>query len=733
MYFGQISSKESERTRSSSSVQMRVFYLVFIVFAICLLLSPNLGYSKELNEGHAFINKKEEVINSFKKQKSELTVQKDKLEEEIRILEMDLQNLSAHEVEVPFSFLKGMFFLSNWVLTIILWFFPIMVLNHFLYLLLCEKKFFKAHRLLIIVIFACVELLFFLPLVSFAQSHPSVAKTEVVEVQDSFDKKLQEINNLVKMTPVERSIYILEHTEEKSVVLEKIEVKDPLLVPPEGRIWIESPEYYITLAALYRHVEKEEKAQKAINQLLAIRLTSHALQDKRYVPIYKNILSILIKNLQLVEAGKAAKQLTDIYVAQKDIKALTELSQFLSRNEMKESEKTAARALIYLYVQRNDVKGLVELSGFFAKNQMSECANEAMAKASGASESIQDRIFLARYLLSNSKSSEASIIIAEAIEDIRGIDDYLYMSRFLCEIGRKEKAARLLHTAKDKTRNLSDLLKISKASREMGFMSIAIDAIERAVHVDPEEANHYNLPSPHLLEASKFLPSDIDIGLPTYLGILQQLDDRMNSADQSYKAALVDELEAIIKSCGYKITGNINEFFYLKQLWEKVHPEKLRLLIPIYSYLQEDLLEKTREREKESIDELRNRIERLKAEKDDLIEQGKQIKSNRAKTYFNIVLLELRCLAIFLVLTIIIVGCIVKGVNHARSVSKFKFFAFYWKFQESLGWSACLSLVGIFVGIPLILFSQFMAIIQSIQQKAEQINLVEKSFMQKGE
>jgi len=41
------------------------------------------------------------------------------------------------------------------------------------------------------------------------------------------------------------------------------------------------------------------------------------------------------------------------------------------------------------------------------------------------------------------------------------------------------------------------------------------------------------------------------------------MDKRLDSADFSYKAALTGELGAQIKSCGYKITGNINSFFIL--------------------------------------------------------------------------------------------------------------------------------------------------------------------------
>jgi len=53
------------------------------------------------------------------------------------------------------------------------------------------------------------------------------------------------------------------------------------------------------------------------------------------------------------------------------------------------------------------------------------------------------------------------------------------------------------------------------------------------------------------------------------------MDKRLDSADFSYKAALTGELDAIIKSCGYKITGNINSFFYLvRNELRQIRPEQ---------------------------------------------------------------------------------------------------------------------------------------------------------------
>ncbi|MEJ2589761.1 MAG: hypothetical protein P8165_19710, partial [Deltaproteobacteria bacterium] len=59
--------------------------------------------------------------------------------------------------------------------------------------------------------------------------------------------------------------------------------------------------------------------------------------------------------------------------------------------------------------------------------------------------------------------------------------------------------------------------------------------------------------------------------------------------------------------------------------------------------------------------------------------------------------------------------------HQAKRTNKCKFLAFWWKCQESLGWSLCFSLLAAPIGIPIVLFSQLIAIIHSIQQNAERL------------
>ena len=558
-------------------------------------------------------------------------------------------------------------------------------------------------------------MLFFLPFVASAQSTSPPSEITQKENIDEFDKKLGNINELLKMSSAERIIYILENTQEKWIELPKIQVKDPFLVPLEGRIQLKSPDYYYTLAALYRHVGVEEKVQDTLQKLNTLSLKAAWLKDRHTADIYKNVLNTYIQNNQLVEASKTSLLLINIYSALGDVKGLIDLVMFLTENKMNES---AIEAIKEAPVIAKNSDQVISLAEYFIKSQHYSETASIISQAIKRSKDINDILPLVVFSIKHSLSEEVPKAIAKAVELSRDNGDYLSLSRLLFENGRQEESAKVLNKAKEKSRKLSELLDISRQARELGFMSIAIDAIVRALIFDPD-SREYNLPPPKLLEVSKFLQSDMPISLATYLGILQQIENQFENANISYKAGVERELDAIIRTYGYKIEGNINNFFYLKQLWQKKHPDKVKLLMYIYSHLQTSLLNDIRKKEEQEISDLNNRISQLNERKKEFSNELIGLKSKLRETYLRITLLGLRDLAILVFFILVIIVCVSKGLQKARSVNKFKFFAFYWKFQESLGWSAVFSVVGVLGGIPAILLSQLMSIIHCIQQSVK--------------
>ena len=160
-----------------------------------------LASAQEQNADRNFLAKKAAIVEEYTKQKKSFADQISRLEKEKRDLEDKAQglNLKALKSKTLLTILS----LSDFGITILLWFFPVMVLNQFLYLIIRKREFFARHRVLVITLFAAVEICFFLPLAAFAQVPPPAASASENQKADEFDRKLQEVNALLKMSPAE--------------------------------------------------------------------------------------------------------------------------------------------------------------------------------------------------------------------------------------------------------------------------------------------------------------------------------------------------------------------------------------------------------------------------------------------------------------------------------------------------------------------------------------------------
>lgn len=665
---------------------------------------------QEKNTDREFLSKKSAILEDFKKQKTALTLLAKNLEAENEGLQKQVKSLSSTLLvrEDALLFLN----LTNFGISIILWFFPLLVLNHFLYLFFRKKDFFIRHRTLLITAFAVVEICFFLPLICSAQEVESPPTRN--QPPDPFVENLQKVDRLIKMSPAERNIYILVHTSEETVTLEKVDTKDPFLSPSGGSVEIKSPDYYYTLAALYRQLGKEEMVLKNLKALDALPLKPRWL--KQYAFIYLKVLEEYLDKNRLENATDAARRLIDVYGAQKDVTMLIDLSTFLIERKMNTS---AGEALKEACAVAHGSDQVISLAKYLLKNHRNSELAAIIKQAIERTQKLRNVMPLLKFCIENGLTEETSLSINRAMETSRSVEDDLTLARFLFEKGRKQACANVLAQAREKATSLPLLMEISNAAKEQGFLSSAIKCVERAILVDRKKALDYQLPPPHLLDASRSLPSLKSISLPTYLGILQQVEKKLEKADFFYKFALMEEINAIIRSYGYKITGNINEFYYLKQLWTETHSENLKFLLPIYAHLQENMLEKERITEEKEIGVLSEQVEQLKKKRAELLETRDAAKSRVVQVSIAVSLYSLRDLAIVLTIIIILTGCAIKGVQAAKAASDFKFFVFFWKFLESIGWSTCFSVAGIPFGIPLVVVSQLLIMIQFIQQQSK--------------
>ena len=657
-----------------------------------------------------FFQKRASLLNDFKKQKEALSIQVKSLEKENQNFSYETKILSQklYEREGTLLFLKWANFGIDWVL----WFFPLLVLNHFLYLLFRRRVFFLRYKIIVITAFVTLELFFFLPHICSARE--TVGRPAKNEPSEPFVEKLKEVDRLMQMSPAERNIYVLEHTREKSVFLEKVDIQDPFLIHSGGPVEIRSPNFYFTLAALYRHLGKEELVGENLKTLDQLPLRNQWLSQ--YSFIFPKLLREYLKNNQMVEATGIAKKLIEVYGARRNVKELIALSTFLTEKEMITSAGDAVKEAC---TAAHNTDQVLSLAHYLLKNHRNSELASVLRQGLEHAPKFQDVVSLLRFCIENNLMEETSLAVSQAMKASTSVQEDLALARLLYDRGRKEEAANILEQAREKTVKLSLLMEISRAAREQGFLSIAIRCVERAILMNREEALNHQLPSPHLLDADKFLPSREPVSLPTYLGILQQVDKKLEKADLSYKLALTKELEAILRSYGRRITGNINEFYYLKQLWEELHPKDLEFLLPIYVRLQENILQQEKTQEKNEVGILQAKVDQLKRQRSEILKKRASAESRLNRTALDIGLYSLRDLAVVLAILAILAGCAIKGIHAAKSVTNFKFFAFFWKFLESVGWSASFSVVGILFGIPLVVGSQFLLMIQSIQKKSE--------------
>jgi tetratricopeptide (TPR) repeat protein len=707
-----------EKMKRWISVQIshRKLLVVGCFLFFFMILSPCFLQAEPSGDDQAFLQKKASVLAGLQKEEQSLASEKARLEKERQGLAEDIEAISG---KVPrrkgiatglatgfgLSVLFGGFF--SVVAYVV---FPLAVVNHFLYLLFREKAFFTRYRKPILIILAALLVACLLPLLASAQTEGTGASGGEGNAPGPFEQKLGEVNRLMKMSPAERQIALMEHAREGEMVLQKIPVKDPYLIPSDGKVETGSPDFLYTLAALYRAVGKEEKVLETLK-----RLDDLPLQKKwfdSYLKSYPRLLEMDLKNNQIMEASRIAHRLIEIHGEQGNTNALMDFSVFLNDHQMSQSANEAIGKATQVVGAGQDALDLTDY--LLAANRVSE-ASALLGRIIAGSENLKDLLPVLGFCMEKGLSQETSKAIEKAGELCKTPGDDVRLSQFLFEKDRKEESAKALSAGKERAEKLEDLLSIAQTARGQGFLTLAIEAIERAVMTDPRAAEHH-LPSPLLLGEKGNLPTEEPISLATYLGIMQELDRRMESAQTSYKVSPEQALDRIAESYGQIPEGNLNDFFYLKQFWARQDPEQLKRLLPLYARLQEKALERVTRQGKEKLSALKEEIRVLKEARDKARQNLKSLRSERNKATMAVFLYALRGLAWTIFGILVVAGCVIKAVRSFRNAPRFKFYAFWWRFQESLGWSLIMGIVLIPVGLCLVLWGQLMAMLQSVEK-----------------
>jgi len=676
-------------------------------------------------EDKQFFASKNEIMDSFEKKKTILLKEKENIQQKIekknrKIISLNTSITSSQETRFfidrildfltyPFfpvlSFLPllGGLFASHFLLMI---FFPIFLINIFLYLLIREKELFKRRKKLIIALFLIILLFFYLPVVSGKEKNDTRKKQESPEIE----KKLDTLNALLKMTKIERAIYMLEKKPSTIINIPEIEVSNVYL-KPWRTVNINKPEYYFTLGSLYYETRQKSKAINELNEIFKFDFRYYRREIDKYQKMLISLAKFFIEENMLESASKSINSLV---TASKDVTLLLNFADYLYQKMMYDSaRKVLNRAILVA----ENYKDLIKLADFLLNKKRFEEAAGAIDKAISSTYRLDVLKEIIKYTVKKKMYDQIKKAVERYITYARTTEDFLNLAEFLIEAKMRENASITIKAAIERSRNIESLIKISRFALNNEMYEHGISSIKKALE-KWRISWSYLIDSPHVLYAIKELPTNEKITLPVYLGIIQQKGGFFDSAKLSYETAIILELDEIIDSFAFKIKGNLNNFFYLKQLWQISEEfENLKKLNPIFSLLQKKYLEDLKKKNDEQITQLEEEIKTLKQNHMDLKSQIGKLRIKNIKEQAKIFTHLLRLFSFLTIVVLVIIWMTKKSLQAAREVRIYKFFAFVWKFVETWGWVLIFTVINFLAGIIYILIAQLMQIIQKIQQE----------------
>ncbi len=715
-------------TVTSGQISISIFPLAIYLAVVLLSLTwVGSAHSKSnvqnnISEPYTeteFLKQKQNLLDNYDKNKKQVEKEIEELKAEENKLRSELNELSNEEFSS--GIISYILSLGGMASIIILWFFPLMVLNHFLFLIIKEKNLFNKYKKIFVIMLVIFEALFFLPLVVSAQTTDmTYSDTQNLDNDflDPFEQKLMKANKLLTLEPVERFIYIMENSENKFIEVPIIEVKDSTFKPFSGKLRRDSAKYLFTLASFYQETSAEGKIQRTLKALNDVNLSSKDMKDEAIEAIYRKSMQVLIQYGQVLEASRSAERLIHILVSQSNVKKLIDLAKFLDSNQMGDSSRLALESAP---LAATGIKQILDLAQYLIGTGPKGAAEaeNLLSQAVERCKKAEDLKQIIAFSIKNNQSSKIIDIASTRLGNIKcKLDEYLSIAEYLIENGLRENGVKLLNEAKNKINKFTNLYKISETALRLQLFPLAVDVLEKAVIVSPSLRNEM-IAVPDFIEPNKVPHKPLQISFLTYIGIVSQMAKQNDTAGAYYEFTPDEQIDKIISSHGYNINGNINNIFFLKQYWEKTKPAKLDLIKPIYAHLQKNILRDIAAANEQDLNGLKQQIENLEQRKIELKDRIKQIRKKlfkqRLSNFFN----TLRAFAILTFLLIVLIGCIVKGIQAAKLVTRFKFYAGFSKTIESLGWSSILSVIGVLFGATIVLNAQLLQIFHNIQQNVE--------------
>lgn len=260
----------------------------------------------------------------------------------------------------------------------------------------------------------------------------------------------------------------------------------------------------------------------------------------------------------------------------------------------------------------------------------------------------------------------------------------------------------------------------ARAPEDLGaLVGVALDHVDRPLALAVIEQGIGKLgPSvadaaivdPALLYPQEELPGDPEISLAVLLGILNQKEGLTAGAKPAYEHAAGAEVARVLDTAAFAFPARLRVIFYVERFWRQQGEEaRLRLLRPVYERVQEATLTALRERqqadERTAAEELSGEIAALEAQLAGVERDATSARAVLRRLNIQLPLRIARLLALAVALALIVVGCVRWARRHIADSAVVPG-AVGWRFTEACGWVLVLSVVGAWIGLPLVVFAR---------------------------
>ncbi len=289
--------------------------------------------------------------------------------------------------------------------------------------------------------------------------------------------------------------------------------------------------------------------------------------------------------------------------------------------------------------------------------------------------------------------------------------DLLASIRAFYQGDHRELAAPLAGAAVAKARDVGELASLVSIALEYADRRLAITAIEQAIGRFGTAVADLGIDDPAVLYPKDELAGEEEISLAVLLGILNQREGLTAGAKPAYEHAAASELERVLGTAAFAFPARLRVLFYVERFWRQQGEEtRLRLLRPVYERVQDATLASLRERrqaeQRAAVEKLSGEIAALEAQ---LAGVERDVTATRAALRRLNILLPLRIarlIAIVGALVLIVVGCARWAQRRGIALAA-PHGAVGWGFTEACGWVLVFSVIGVWVGLPLVLVSRF--------------------------